>query len=65
MFTETITRIKLTASEGMILTNGETYGKEIYLAVTDSPDSWREITDAEATEIQKELEIKELTEYGS
>lgn len=38
---------KLTASEGMTLTNGETYGKEVYLGVNDSPKNWREITDSE------------------
>jgi hypothetical protein len=53
---ETIVRIKLIASEGMILTNGETYGTEVYLGSGDSPDNWREITDEEYNEIQKELE---------
>lgn len=38
---------KLTAAEGMTLTNGEVYGKEIYLGKNDSPDNWHEITDAE------------------
>ena len=41
----TIEIIKLTASEGTTLTNGETYGKEIYLGVNDSPDNWHEIPD--------------------
>lgn len=65
MITETITRIKLIASEGMTLTNGEVFGKEVYLAVTDSPDNWREIADSEAEKIEKELEIKERIEYSS
>lgn len=47
MKTETITRIKLTAGEGMTLTNGESFGKEIYLGVNDSPDNWHEIVDEE------------------
>ena len=38
---------KLTASKGMILTNGQAYGKEIYLGCNDSPDNWYEITEAE------------------
>lgn len=40
-----ITRIELTASEGMTLTNGEAFGKVVYLGVNDSADNWREITD--------------------
>lgn len=44
-------RIKLTASEGYVLTNGEAYGKEIYLGIYDSADNWHEITDAEYEEI--------------
>jgi hypothetical protein len=44
----TIELRKLTASEGMTLTNGETYGEEVYLGVNDSPDNWREITQEEA-----------------
>ena len=50
----TIELIKLTASEGMVLTNGEAYGKEIYLGCNDRPDNWSEITDAEYEEIQKD-----------
>ena len=42
---------KLTASEGMTLTNGETFSKEIYLGKNDSADNWTEITDTEAEEI--------------
>lgn len=44
---ETITLRKLTASEGCVLTNGEVYGKEIYLGKFDSAENWYEITDAE------------------
>ena len=51
---ETIKIQKLIASEGMTLTNGETYGKTVYLAQNDSAENWREITDAEAEELQKE-----------
>ena len=43
----TIELIKLTATEGMVLTNGEAYGKEIYLGCNDKPENWHEITDAE------------------
>ena len=47
MIETTITLRKLEASEGYILTNGEVYGKEIYLGVYDSAENWYEITDAE------------------
>ena len=57
MTKETITRIKLTAAEGMILTNGETFGKEIFLSETESVDNWHEITEEEYTSIQ-EAELK-------
>ena len=61
MTTETITRIKLTASEGMVLTDGENYGKEVFLAIDADPSVWREITQAkydailerEAVELKK------------
>ena len=35
----------LTASEGMVLTNGEVYSKEVYLGKFDKPENWREIAD--------------------
>ena len=57
---ETIELIKLIPSEGMYLTNGEVYSKEVYLGCNDSPDNWHEITEeeyekilAEETEITK------------
>ena len=43
MMTHTIQLIKLTASDGMMLTNGKTYGREVYLGVNDSVDNWHEI----------------------
>lgn len=43
----TIELRKLTASEGMTLTNGETYSKEIYLGLNDKPENWHEISDSE------------------
>ncbi len=53
MIKTTIELIELKASNGMTLTNGEVYGKIIYLGVNDSVDNWHEITDAEAEELQK------------
>ena len=61
--TETTIKItKLTASDGHMLTNGETCGKEIYLGKNDSPDNWLEITEAEAQEIMDAESTKEQEE---
>ena len=59
MTKETITRIKLTATEGMTLTNGETFAKEVYLGDWDKPENWSEITDTEAAEMQAALMPKD------
>lgn len=40
-------RIILTASEGHILTDGENYGRIVYLASGDEGEKWYEITDGE------------------
>ncbi len=47
-----VEQIVLTADEGMTLTNGEAFGKVVYLAHNTSPDNWREITDSEAEALQ-------------
>ena len=56
METTKIELTKITASEGMWLTNGDTYSKEVYLGVNDSIDNWHEITDAEYEEVIKAQE---------
>ena len=57
MITEKVVVLK--ADEGMTLTNGETFGKVVYLGTNDSADNWHEITDEEAEEITN----KEMSEY--
>ena len=52
MIETTITLRKLTASEDHVLTNGEVYGKEIYLGSNDKVENWHEITDAEYADIE-------------
>ena len=42
---------KIIAKEGMILTNGEVYGKSISLGVNDSIENWWEITEEEYEKI--------------
>lgn len=53
----TIELRKLTASEGMMLTNGEIYGKEIYLGVNDIPDNWHEVSKEEYEAKMAEAEV--------
>lgn len=47
-------RVILTANDGMVLTDGEIYGKEIYLADGVSPDAFYEIAQGEYDEIVAE-----------
>ena len=54
--TETFTATKITADEGKILTNGEIYGKVIFLGYGDSADNYREIPIEEYEELQKAKE---------
>lgn len=56
MIETTITLRRLTASDGHVLTNGEVYGKEIYLGINDKVENWHEITDAEYAVIVAEEE---------
>ena len=47
----------ISASEGMILTNGEAYGKSITLGSNDSQENWHEITEEEYQKIVEEQAI--------
>lgn len=63
MKTTKIELTKLTPSEGMVLTNGETYSTEVYLGCNDNADNWHEITEAEYEAIlteEKALMEKEM-----
>ena len=51
-------RTPIIASEGYVLTNGEIYGKMIYLAEGVSADAFYEITDAEYQAILAEEAAK-------
>lgn len=56
MQTETIKTTVLKADEGKILTDGEIYGRTIYLAKGRTADEFYEITEAEYEEIQNQNE---------
>ncbi len=56
------TYIMLTADEGMVLTNGEIYGKVIALGNGDSPANYREITEAEYTKATGERDREVSTD---
>lgn len=45
--------IILKADEGMTLTNGEAFGKVVYLGKNDVKENWHEITDEEAEKLQE------------
>lgn len=53
-------RIVIYAEEGKVLTDGKTYGKQIYLAEGVSPDSYYEITDEEYAEIEEKERLANM-----
>ena len=53
MKTEEITINKIIADEGMILTDGKTYGKVIFLGADRKAEEFHEITQEEYDEIKK------------
>lgn len=59
MKVETIVRKKITASEGCVLTDGEIYGRTIYLAEGKSEADFYEISEEQYQEKIKEAEIDE------
>ena len=51
-------QITLYADKGMIITDGETFGTTISVAVDGDIDKYYEITQEEYNEIQKELDAE-------
>lgn len=61
----TIELRKLTASEGMVLTNGTSFssvGGDVYLGCNSSPDEWWEIPEWKYKQILEEEEAKNNAE---
>ena len=46
----------LLAAEDMVLTNGQTYGRIVYLGAGDSPDNWWQITESAYEKLLEEAE---------
>ena len=40
----------LEPDDGMVLTNGETYSRKVYLGVNDDPSNWHEVPETEVPE---------------
>ena len=59
MKVETIVRKKITASEGCVLTDGEIYGRTIYLAEGKSEADFYEISEEQYQEKIKEADADE------
>ena len=58
------TRTILYADEGMVLTDGTTYGKQIYLAEGSNGDAFYEITDTEYAAVRIEKAEAAFPELG-
>lgn len=51
---------KIIAREGMILTNGDVYGKSVSLGVNDSIENWYEITEKEYKIFSAEADTEKI-----
>lgn len=62
MKTAKITLTKLVASDGFLLTDGSSFGQEIYVGKGSDPSIWREVSEAEAAEMQAAMEAQQAAE---
>ena len=54
---------KLIAEENMTLTNGDAFGKTVWLASGDDGSGWREVTDTQAAVLKREKEAARAADY--
>ena len=54
---------KLIADDGMTLTNGEAFGKTVWLANGDDGAGWQEVTDEEAAAMKRDMEKATAEDY--
>ena len=54
---------KLMASDGMTLTDGEAFGKTVYLAAAADASAWYEITDVSAEVLKRDMEEAQAGDY--
>ena len=55
---DTVIINKIIADEGMVLTDGQSYGRIVFLAKEDCAENWHEITEAEYEKILAEQETE-------
>ena len=51
----------LEPDEGMVLTNGETYSRMVYLGINDSPENWHEVPESEMIEWEQRQMEESMT----
>ena len=59
------TRLVISADEGKVLTNGEVYGKSIYLAESANIEDFYEITQEEYHALLEDERLKALDDVGA
>lgn len=51
----------LRPDEGKVLTNGNTYSKQVWLGVNDSVNNWWEVDEADAEEVEDAEALQIIT----
>lgn len=57
-----ITVIEASEDHTLLNMDGQTMGKVVYLSANDTPENWKEITDAQADEIRARLAAEKEAE---